>query len=54
MSKAAAETTRTTVRAELVKLIRGVIDAQQAEAARAALRCPGPSAGQSPGATWAP
>ncbi len=38
VSKAAAETVRTTVRAELVKLIRGVIDAQQAEAAETALQ----------------
>ncbi len=38
VSKAAAATVRTTVRAELVKLIRGVIDAQQAEAAETALQ----------------
>ena len=38
LSKEAAETVRTTVRAELVKLIRGVIDAPQAEAAETALQ----------------
>ncbi len=38
VSKAAAETVRTTVRAEPVKLIRGVIDAQQAEAVEIALQ----------------
>ena len=38
LSKEAAETMRRTVRAELVKLIRGVIDAQQAGAAEIALQ----------------
>jgi hypothetical protein len=38
LSQAAAEAARKTVRGELVKLIRGVIDAQQAEDAESALQ----------------